>query len=145
MTLVELLVVLGVIGLIVGMSVPGLMGYSKHLRLKTTAQQTLRLIFLARSTAISSHEAQDVLIDQERREIRVVNVVSGESLEQLVRIPSSVEVDVESGGQPVPESKFTFRTNGALDGRSITLLLKDDEKEHTITVTGSTGAVMMAE
>ncbi len=141
MTLVELLVVLGVIGLIVGMSVPALVGYAKQVRLKSTTRQVLGLVSLARSLAISSHEEHAVVVDDEHREIRVVNTVSGETLEQAIHLPSSVSVEIQVGGQNVGATQFAFRPTGALTGRTVTLVLADGQKQQTIVVTGSTGSV----
>ena len=141
MTLVELLVVMGVIGLILGISVPSLMGYAKSLRLKTTVRELVGLVSLARSQAISAHENRAVVIDQESGEIRVVNQASGEPLEALVRLPSTVGVELQSGGRPSPDTQFVFRPTGSLIGRTVSLVLSDHEKRSTVTVTGSTGAV----
>jgi Tfp pilus assembly protein FimT len=141
MTLVELLVVLGVIGLIVGMSVPAMIGYAQQFRLKAATRQVVGLVSLARSLAISSHEDHSVVVDPERREIRVINMASGEALEQVVRLPSSVSLDVQVGGTSSPETQVVFRPTGALTGRTVSLVLADRDKVHTITVTGTTGAI----
>ena len=140
MTLVELLVVLGVVGVIVGMSVPALAGYAKQLRLKTTTRQVVGLLSLARSLAISSRENHAVVIDPERRKISVVNMASGEALEQVVRLPPSVTVDVQMGDHPSP-GRVVFRPTGSLEGRTVWLILADRERHQTVTVTGTTGAV----
>ena len=84
MTLVELLVVLGIMAMIIGISIPGLAGYSRRLRLKTATRQVASLIALARSTAISSHAELAIVLDAEAREIRAEAVESGEALEQRV-------------------------------------------------------------
>ena len=141
MTLVELLVVLGIIGLIVGMSVPALTSYTKQVRLRTTTRQIIGMISLARSLAISSHEAHALVVDHERQEIRLVNMVSGESLEQVVRLPASVSLEVRMGGGPSPETRLVFRPTGSLIGRTTTFVLADQHKQQSITVSGATGAV----
>ena len=141
MSLVELLVVLGIIGLILGIAIPGLGGYVQHLRLKTTTRQVVGLIALARSTAISAHEAQAIVVDPEEREIRVVAVSSGEALEQRVRLPKSVTAELQIGGVPSTELQFVFRPSGSLTGRSVSLVLADEQDSQQITVTGVTGAV----
>ena len=145
MTLVELLVVLGIIGLVVGMSVPGLIHYSTQLHLKVSTQQLIRLLLLARSTAISSHTDQAVVVDQEKREVRITNTASGESLEQIVHLPPSVTLELWSGEQPLSENQFVFRSTGSLIGRSVLLVLSDRQRQKTITITGATGAVLMSE
>jgi len=141
MTLVEMLVVLGIIGVIIGISVPGLAGYAMRLRLKTATRQAAGLIFLARSTAISTHEDHAVVIDPDAREIRVVAVGSGEVLEQHLRLPASVTVELQVGGQPATESQFVFRSTGSLTGRSVSVVLTDHERQQFITVIGATGAI----
>jgi len=141
MTLVELLVVLGIIGMILAISVPGLAGYAKGLRLKTATRQIVGLISLARSLAISSREDHAVVVDSERQRISVVNQVSGDTLEQVVRLPSSVTVEMEVGGELAAETALVFRPTGALTGRTVSLTLADRDKRHIITVTGITGSV----
>ena len=141
MTLVELLVVLGIIGLILGMSVPALSTYTKQVRLKTAIRQVVGVVSLARSLAISSHEEHALVVDAEHQEIRIVNLVSGEPLEHVVRLPSSVSVAVQVGGQEAPEPKVVFRPTGSLAGRTTSIILTDHQRQHTITVSGVTGAV----
>ena len=141
MTLVELLVVLGVIGVIVTMSVPALTSYTKQIRLKTTTRELVGLLSLARSLAISSHEDHAVVIDPERREVMVTNLTSGESLEHVLRLPSAMTLDVEIGGEASSETQLVFHPTGSLAGRTVSLILAERDKQHTITVTAATGAV----
>ena len=141
MTLVELLVVLAIIGLIVGMSVPALTKYGKHVRLKTSMRQAIGLISLARSLAISAHADHALIVDPEHRELRIMNMVSGDTLEHVVRLPSSVKVEVEVGGESSPQTQIVFLPTGGLQGRTTSLLLEDEDTQHRITITGTTGAV----
>ena len=145
MTLVELLVVLTVIGIIVGMSVPSLLGYAKQLHLKTTTRQLMGLLSLARSTAISSHADHAVIIDQEHGQVNVMNVASGESLERAVRLPPKITVTLQVNGQPSPTMQFVFRSSGSLTGRTVELVVGDQDRHHTIAVTGSTGTITLKE
>ena len=141
MTLIELLVVMGIIGMLVAISVPGLSGYGRQVRLKSATRQVLGLLSLARSVAISSHEDHAVVIDREAGELSIVKVSSGEALEHVVRLPSSIRVDLEVGGEPSAEAQLVFRPTGSLTGRTTSLVLADDEHEQTILITGPTGAV----
>lgn len=142
-TLVELLVVLAIVGLIIGMSVPAFSSYSQKLRLNTTARQAVGLLALARSMAISSHAEHAVEVDADAGEIRVVNQASGEALEKVVRLPKAVTVTLAIGGETAAESRIVFRPNGGLGGRSVSMTLADARDERTITVTGTTGAVSL--
>lgn len=141
MTLVELLVVMAVIGLVVGMSVPAFTGYTQRVRLKAVTRQTMGLVSLARSVAISSRQAHAVVMDPENGRLSIVNVASGDALEQTVRLPSSVTLEFEVGGAPMPETQVVFRPNGSLGGRAISLVLSDRQRQQTITISGVTGAV----
>ncbi len=140
-TLVELLVVLGIIALVLGISVPGFSGYAQQLRLKTAIRQTMGLLSLARSTAISSRTDHTVAFDAERQELTMTNVASGEVAERVVKLPPTVTLEFQMGGEAAPEPKLTFRSTGSLTGRTTSLVLSDKEHQHTISVTGATGAV----
>jgi len=140
-TLVELLVVLGIVAAIVVMSVPAFTGYAKQIRLKTAVRQTMGLISLARSMAISSHQEHAVVIDAAQSELRVLNTVSGNELEHIVRLPSSVTVALLIGGEPSAKTQFVFRPTGALVGRTVSVVIADQQKQQAITVIGTTGAM----
>ncbi len=141
MTLIEILVVLGVIGIILGMGVPALLGYGKGVRLKTTTRQVVGLITLARSLAIGSRQDHAVIVDPERREVRIVNQASGETFERLVHLPEPLSVELKVGGEPAAEGQLVFRSSGSLTGRTVSIVLSDGTREQTIAVTGATGAV----
>ena len=141
MTLVELLVVLGIIGLILGISVPGMTTYANQVRLKAATREVVGLLSLARSLAISSHEDHAVVIDPERREITVENTVSGEALERVIRLPTSISVEVTVSGEPAQEPRVVFRPTGSLAGRTASITLADRHTSHTVTISSITGAV----
>ena len=132
---------MGIIGLIVTMSMPSLTRYAAQMRLTTTTRQLVGLISLARSLAISSHEEHAVVIDPERKEVRIIKVASGEALEQVVHLPSSLNVELQIGGAPTSTTQLVFRPTGSLTGRTVSLILAEHDKHHTITVTGTTGSI----
>ncbi len=140
-TLIELLVVLGIIALVVGIGVPAMTGYAKQMRLKTATRQVVGLLSLARSLAISSHADHAVSVDRAQHEVTVMNTATEEPLEQRVRLPEAITVDVRIGDASSSETQVVFRSTGALVGRSMSLVLANDEKSHTVTITGPTGAI----
>lgn len=141
MTLIEILVVLGVIGMILGMGVPALLQYGKGARLKAATRQVMGLMTLARSLAIGSRQDHAVLIDLEQHEVRVINQVTGEALEHVAHLPSALSVELQTGGEPAADSQIVFRSNGSLAGRTVSIVLGDDQKSQTILVTAATGFV----
>ena len=142
-TLVELLVVLGLIGLILATSMPALTRQASSVRLQATTRELVGLLSLARSLAISAHEDHAVVLDDAKRQLTIVNQASGEALEHVVHLPSSVTVELQVGGQPAAGTSVVFTPSGALSGRSASLIVADHQKRRTITVTGITGAVIV--
>ncbi len=140
-TLVELLVVLGIIGLILGISVPSLTGFTQRTRLKAATRQIVGLLSLARSKAIGAHANHAVVVDQARGELRVTNLATEETLEQVVRLPRAITVALQVGGAPSSETRVVFQPTGSLLGPSVRLLVADRNKEHAILVTSITGSV----
>ena len=142
MTLVELLVVLGVVGLLVGMGVPALVGYAKQVHLKTATRKVIGLVSLARSLSISSRESHAVIFDPETQELRLVNMKTGEPREEdVLRLPRSVSLQFYVGGDTAAEMKVVFRPTGSLAGRTITIVLASREREQTVVVTAATGFI----
>ena len=140
MTLVEMLVVMAIIGLILGISIPAFLGYTQQARLHTTTRQMMGLISLARQMAIGSHEDHAVVVDSTNREVRLMNVVTGTWLDQHLKIPQSVAIEIRVGNQPSSEP-LEFHTNGALAGRTATLTITHQGKHQAITVSALTGAI----
>ena len=141
MTLVEILVVLGIIGLILSIAVPGLGTYANKARMKSATREIVGLVGLARSVAISSHEDHAVIVDAERKTVSVENLKTGKTLERVVSLPSALTVEVQVAGEPAAESRVVFRPTGSLNGRTTSIVLADRDQRHTITVSSITGSV----
>ncbi len=140
-TLVELLVVIGIIGIILATSVPALSGYATQVRLKTATREIVGLLLLARSLAISHHAPQSVVIDLEQGELSL-DGATGDLASRRVRLPPAIQIEVtESDGSE--RSQVTFQPSGALAGRSISIALSNGKRTQTILVTGVTGAVLV--
>lgn len=137
----ELIVVLAVIGMIVTMSVPGLVQYSRQVRLKATTRELTALLSLARSKAIGSRAKHAVVFDEEEHEIRMVNLDSGEVNEQKLALPRGISVEVLVGDQPAVQRQVIFRPSGGLQGRTTILALSNGSREMEVQVTGVTGSI----
>ncbi len=141
MTLMELLVVLGIIGIVVGMSAPALTRYAGQVRLKSTVRQVVGLLSLARSLSIGSPAGHTVSIDLEHRQLTVIDNNVNEALDQKVRLAAGLEISVEAAGEALTPPELVFQPNGALRGRTVSIILTDKQKTYTITVSSITGAV----
>jgi len=142
MTLMELIVVLAIIGLVVGVSVPSLVGYGENVRLNALVRQVVGLVSLARHAAMSAHTEHIVSIAPDQRQLTVLDADSGEALESRVSWPVSVSLAVEISGQPSEATQLAFRPSGALvTGRTTSLVLSTAKKRRTVTVMGATGAI----
>ena len=141
MTLVEILVVMGIVGLLLATTVPALTHYAARLHVKTAVRQVTGLASYARSLAISTREEHALVVDPSHGTLSIVNLVSGEPLEKVVRLPSNVTVTLTVGGQPSEKLRVVFRPTGSLSGRTAILTLADKERQYTITISGPTGAV----
>ena len=145
MTLVEILVVLAIIGMLFSMGLPAVVRYAETVRLKATTRQLISLIALARSTAIAAHEDHTVRIQPDTHRIDIVNATSGQPLEPVVRLPASISVEMLVGGHPSQTTQFTFRATGSLVGQSVVLRVSDHRRTKTITVTSTTGSILVGE
>ena len=141
MTLVELLVVLGLIGLLLGMGVPAVSGLAQRTRFNAATRQLRGLLGLARSMAISTQEPHALRVDPERGDVTVVNVTTGAALEKRLRLPPAITVRVERGNEPSAELEIIFQPNGSLSGRSAQLVVADTARSLVLAVGGLTGTV----
>jgi len=142
MTLMELIVVLAIVGLVLSVSVPTLVGYAENIRLNAAVRQVVGLVSLARHTAMSSRTEHRVSIEPEARQLSVIDAASGDAVESRVSLPTSIHLTVEIGGQPSEATQLAFRPSGALaTGRTTAFVLSSSKKRRTITVMGATGAI----
>jgi len=142
-TLVELIVVMGIIGIIVASSVPGMMSYSQQVRLKAATREVMGLLSLARSQAIGSRSPRTVLVNPDAHEAVIEETLTiGEP--KRVRLSPGVSVTVQTSGQSGSSSgpvRLVFQPSGSLSGRSVSVILSSDTKRQTIAITATTGAI----
>lgn len=142
-TLVELLVVMGIIGVIVAASVPGMMSYGQQIRLKAATREMMGLLSLARSMAISSRSPRTVLVNPDAHEAAIEETLNdGEP--KRIRLSPGVSVKVQTSGQSGSSSgpvRLAFQPSGSLSGRSVLVILSNNDKQQTIAVTAATGSI----
>lgn len=142
-TLVEMLVVMAVIGLLVAAGVPALTGYATQMRLKGATREVIGLLSLARSSAISSRTPRTVVVNPDTHEL-VIEETLTEDEPRRVRLASSLQVDVQSQEQTGGPFRVVFQPGGGLAGRSVSLVLSNESRSQTITITAVTGAIAVA-
>ncbi|MBI4354394.1 MAG: GspH/FimT family pseudopilin [Candidatus Omnitrophica bacterium] len=138
--MIELLVIMAIIGILVGTSIPALTGYAKQVRLKTTTREITGLLYLARNLAISSREARTVLLDEDHQQLVIEETLEQEEPKK-VRLPDSVDVTLEGGAAGT--GRVVFQPSGALSSSSVTVVLNSGTKTQTIAVTSATGAISL--
>ena len=143
-TIVELLVVMGIIGLLLAISVPSAARYAGRIRFSAATREIMGLLSLARSSAISSGHQQVVVVDVEAGRLLIED--SPEAAQtRAVSLASNVEVRLTtSDGQELDTpARLVFQPNGALEGRSIQVTLSDGTRTQTISVAAPTGAIIV--
>ena len=142
-TLVELLVVMGVIGILLAMSVPAATRYAGRIRLSAATREIMGLLSLARSSAISSRHEQTVLVDVEAGRLSIEDSQDAAQV-RAVSLASNVDIRLTtSDGQELDTpARLVFQPNGSLAGRSIEVTLSDGSRAQTISVAAPTGAII---
>ncbi len=151
-TLVEMLVVLAIIGMLLGISIPFTSGFGKGLRIKTTARAILGTLRVARSNAITYRREYIVVFDVENGEYWIEDS-EGAIFEKKRRLASSIEFKsptiegeeaAEEAADPVTfeDDKVIFRSTGAIQGSSGSVSITDKGGDsRIISIIGSTGKV----
>lgn len=146
-TLVEMLVVLAIIGMLLGISIPFTSQFGKGLRIKTAARAISSTLRLARSDAITYRKKHIAFFDVEKGEYWVENA-EGEIAEKKRRLPSSIEFklssDAEEETDPITfeDDKIVFYPTGGIEGTSGSITITDKQgTSKTISVIGSTGKI----
>ena len=144
-TIIELLVVMGVIGLLLAMSIPAATRYAGRMRLGAATREVMGLLSLARSSAISSRLPQTVLVDVEAGRLSIEDSPDAAVQTKAVTLASSVTIRLTTsdGRSLEPPVRLTFQPNGSLAGRSVEITLSDPSRAQTISIAAPTGAIIV--
>ncbi len=144
-TLVEMLVVLAVITLILGLSLPFTSGFGKGLRLKTAARAILGTLRVAKSNAITYRQKYVVFFDKDNSEYWIEDD-EGKLFERKRRLPPSIKFEDRSEEDADPITfegdRVAFYTTGAIEEGSGSVTITDKQgNSKTISIIGSTGKI----
>ena len=145
-TLMEMLVVLAVIGLLLGVSIPFFSGFTKGAKLKTATKGVAALLNTARGLAITYRKNYSVIFDYsaQTHEYYIIDE-EGQVYTKKYSLPSSIRFFRPSDpAHPTtfPSRAAAFSSAGGLTGSSGSVWLADKKGDiRRITVSNTTGRV----
>lgn len=144
-TLVEMLVVLAVIVMLLGITIPFTSNFGKGLRIKTAARAILATLRVAKSNAITYRRKYKVIFDVENNEYWIEDS-EGRIFQRKRRLPSSIKFkigdDEESDPVSFDDDEVVFFSTGAVEGTSGSVVITDRQgSRKTISIIGSTGKI----
>jgi Tfp pilus assembly protein FimT len=145
-TLMEMLVVLGVVILLIGVSIPFFASFNKGAKLKTSAKGVAAVLNTARNIAITQRKNYSVTFDTSSHPHSYYITDKDEQLyKKKYSLPSSVKF--YRPGKPnepttFPSDKATFSSTGGLTGSAGSVWLADKQGDiRRISVSNTTGRV----
>jgi prepilin-type N-terminal cleavage/methylation domain-containing protein len=144
-TLVEMLVVLAIVAMLMGITIPFTAGFGKGLRIKTAARAVLGTLRVARSSAITHRNKQKVVFDVQKGEYWAEDF-DGNIFEKKRRLPAAVKFaspdDPESDPVVFENDTVIFDASGAVEGVSGYIIISDKQGEtRKISIVSSTGKI----
>ncbi|MBU0759563.1 MAG: GspH/FimT family pseudopilin [Candidatus Omnitrophica bacterium] len=144
-TLVEMLVVLAIIGMLLGISIPFTSGFGKGLRIKTASRAILGTLRVARSSAITYRDRQMVVFDAQEGAYWIQDE-DGNISEKKHKLPGSIKFELPGNKESDPitfkDDAVIFVPSGAVEGPSGTITLSDKGGDsRTISIISSTGKI----
>lgn len=144
-TLVEMLVVLAIITMLLGITIPFTSGFGKGLRIKTSSRAIAGVLNVAKSNTITLRRNYTVVFDVKKDQYWIEDA-GGKVYEKKYYLPSSVKFKVKDDEEADPvtfeNDRVTFNASGSLEGPSGSVTITDKQGDsRTISVIGSTGKV----
>ena len=144
-TLVEMLVVLAIIGMLMGITLPFTSSFGKGLKIKTTARAIAGVLRVAKSNAVTLRKNYSVVFDVKKDEYWIEDE-TGQVYEKKYSLPASVKFEVKDNKEADPvtfkDDRAIFNPSGGMEesGGSVTFTDKQGDSR-TISVIGSTGKI----
>lgn len=131
MTLIELLVVMVLIGAVLAVTMPVFSKGAQSLEVRAAARQVYGVLRVARSHAIARAQRTVVLIDDETRQVSLLNS------QVAYALPRGVQLDLQE--QRLVSKQVAFFPDGSSSG--VRLALGNGHKRYRIDVESLTGQV----
>jgi type II secretory pathway pseudopilin PulG len=132
-SLTELMVIIGIIGIMAGIAMPNLIGWLPKYRMGSAAREILGTIEFARLTAVKRNVATLVTLDYAND---LVRVTVGATTVRTIRMPAGI--DLKEPASPSLGASFNFNGQGMAD-KSGEVLISDGGRHPDKRVTLSTG------
>jgi len=144
-TLVEMLVVLAIIAMLLGLSLPFTSAFGKGLRIKTTARAIVGVLRLARSYAITYRNKYIVRFDVDNNSYWIEDM-DGKLIDKKYFLPSSVKFSIPGDEKKDPisfqDDRIVFYPSGAIEDPGGFITISDKQGgSRTISIIGSTGKI----
>jgi type IV fimbrial biogenesis protein FimT len=132
-SLTELMVIIGIIGIMAGIAMPNLIGWLPKYRMGSAAREILGTLEFARLTAVKRNAATMVTLDYAND---LVRVTVGATTVRTIRMPAGI--DLKEPASPSIGASFNFNGQGMAD-KSGEVLISDGGRHPDKKVTLSTG------
>jgi type II secretory pathway pseudopilin PulG len=132
-SLTELMVIIGIIGIMVGVAMPNLIGWLPKYRMGSAAREILGTLEFARLTAVKRNVATLVTLDYAND---LVRITVGATTVRTIRMPAGI--DMKEPASASLGASFNFNGQGMAD-KSGEVLISDGGRHPDKKVTLSTG------
>jgi type II secretory pathway pseudopilin PulG len=132
-SLTELMVIIGIMGIMAGIAMPNLIGWLPKYRMGSAAREILGTLEFARLTAVKRNVATLVTLDYAND---LVRVTVGTTTVRTIRMPAGI--DLKEPASPSLGASFNFNGQGMAD-KSGEVLISDGGRHPDKKVTLSTG------
>ncbi len=139
-TLMEMLIVLAVITLLLGISIPFVANFTKGAKLKTAAKDVFAILNTARNLSLTYRKNYSIIFDTSVTPHAYYIIDEDENVyRKKYSLPSSISFSVSDG-------RSTFSSTGGLATGSNSIAIFDSKgASRTITISSATGRIKISQ